>query len=83
MDTTTLQPTSEMLDRVPDEVVALVFSHLPLQFHLRSTSMVCKKWATLTEGCFESVCKKRGWSMPRRPRGDNARQRLFPWRSLY
>ena len=44
---------------------------------------VSKDWADLSDTYLKEICQGKRWAMPRRPRGDAAKPKHFPWRSLY
>jgi hypothetical protein len=44
---------------------------------------LCKRLALAAEPALQRECGRHRWQQPRRPRGQAARPRAFPWRSLY
>ncbi|DBA79611.1 TPA: hypothetical protein ACH3X1_008296 [Trebouxia sp. C0004] len=74
-----LQMSFEVL---PDELLPAVFSHLSPGMVLK-VSLVCKRFAQGCEVSLAQICAINKWVMPRKPRGQAAKQHHFPIRAMY
>ncbi len=50
---------------------------------LTGVNQTCRLLAQASEDAFKSTCVSAGWMVPRRPRGEAAGMKHYPWRSLY
>lgn len=69
-------------EMLPDELLPAVFSHLSPGVMLK-LSLVCKRFAQGCELGLAQVCASNKWVMPRKPRGQAAKQHHFPVRAMY
>ncbi|CAK9227691.1 unnamed protein product [Sphagnum jensenii] len=62
-----------------EDLLQSILEKLPPAILLQA-ARVCRSWARLCEPAFKEECYRKGWSLPRHPRGTPP---AFPWRSLY
>lgn len=70
------------LGGLPLDLLEGVVAQLPAEELLR-VSLVSGSLARAAEAAFRAVCISNGWRFPRRPRGQDASQSIYPWRMLY
>lgn len=70
------------LGSLPLDLLEGVVAQLPAEELLR-VSLVSGSVARAAEAAFRAVCASNGWRFPRRPRGQDASQSMYPWRTLY
>ncbi|KAG0604790.1 hypothetical protein M758_9G007900 [Ceratodon purpureus] len=68
-----------LTERGEEDLLQSILEKLP-PADLLQAARVCRSWARLCEPAFREECHRKGWSLPRLPRGATP---AFPWRSLY